>query len=184
MSEKLFTRRFGRRSFMAGLGAATALPILAACTPEVVEVERVQVVEKEVPIERVVTQVVREVVQEVVTVEVEKPVEVEKVVTVEVEKAIEVEVEKVVTVEVERAVEVEKAVTVEVEVEREVEKEVTRVVEREVEVEVMMPGSMRATSTALPFSSSSTVAAPSSPCCPLLSVKPCRNGTLPEPWPS
>ncbi len=144
MSLKLLTRRFGRRSFLAGLGAASALPILAACTPEVIEVERVQIVEKEVPVERVVTQVVREEVQKVITVEVEKPVEVEKVVTVQVEKAVEVEVERIITVQVEKQVEVEKAVTVEVEVEREVEVEVEVEVTRVVEREVMMPGSMRA----------------------------------------
>ena len=147
MSLKVLTRRFGRRSFLAGLGAASALPILAACTPEVIEVERVQVVEKEVPVERIVTQIVREEVQKVVTVEVEKQVEVEKVITVQVEKAVQIEVEKVITVQVEKQVEVEKAVTVEVERRVEVEVEVTRVVERE----VMMPGAMRPLSGKLWF---------------------------------
>ena len=47
MAEKLFASRLGRRSFLAGLGAAGALPILAACAPQVIEVERVQIVEKE-----------------------------------------------------------------------------------------------------------------------------------------
>ena len=103
MAARFLSNRFTRRSFLAGLGAATTLPILAACQPQIIEVERVQVVEKEVPVERVITQVVREEVQKVVTVEVEKAVEVEKVVTVEVEKAIEVE--KVVTVEIEKIVE-------------------------------------------------------------------------------
>ena len=103
---------FTRRSFLAGLGAASALPILAACQPQVVTEERVQVVEKEVPVERVVTQVVREEVEKVVTVEVEKAVEVEKVVTVEVEKAVEVVKREVVEVEKEVIVEKEKVVTV------------------------------------------------------------------------
>ena len=110
MQVKFLSNQFSRRSFLAGMGAAVALPILAACEAQVVEVEKVQVVEKEVPVERVVTQVIEKEVERVVTVEVDRPVEVEKVVTVEVEKAVEVEVEKVVTVqvEVERAVEVEK----------------------------------------------------------------------------
>ena len=109
---KTLIPRFTRRSFLAGLGAASALPILAACQPQVVTEERVQVVEKEVPVERVVTQVVREVVEKVVTVEVEKAVEVEKVVTVEVEKAVEVVKKEVVEVEKEVIVEKEKVVTV------------------------------------------------------------------------
>ena len=70
MSEimKAFSSRLSRRTFLAGLGATAALPILAACQPEIVEVEKI--VEKEV------TRVV------------EKPVEIEKEVTVikEVEK--------------------------------------------------------------------------------------------------
>ena len=106
MFDKILTRNWSRRSFLAGLGAASALPILAACTPQIVTEERVQVVEKDVPVERVVTQIVREQVEKIVTVEVEKAVEVEKVVTVEVEKA--VEVERVVTVEVEKEVIVER----------------------------------------------------------------------------
>ena len=40
------SRRFTRRSIMAGLGAIAALPILAACQPQIIEVEKVQVVEK------------------------------------------------------------------------------------------------------------------------------------------
>ena len=103
MAARFLSNRFTRRSFLAGLGAATTLPILAACQPQIVEVEKVQVVEKEVPVERVITQIVREEVQKVVTVEVEKAVQVEKVVIVEVEKAIEVE--RVVTVEIEKIVE-------------------------------------------------------------------------------
>ena len=58
MFDKILTRNWSRRSFLAGLGAASALPILAACTPQIVTEERVQVVEKEVPVERVVTQIV------------------------------------------------------------------------------------------------------------------------------
>ena len=138
---KFLAKQFSRRGFLAGLGASVALPLLAACEAQVVEVEKVQVVEKEVPVERVVTQVVEKEVEKVVTVQIDRPVEVEKVVTVEVEKAVEVEVEKVVTVqvEVERPVEVEKVVEVErvVEVEVEVEKEVQ--VEVEVEKAPVLP---------------------------------------------
>ena len=106
---KFLSNQFSRRSFLAGLGAAAALPILAACEPQIVEVERVQIVEKEVPIERVVTQVIREQVERVITVEVEKAIEVERVVTVEVEKAIEVVRKEI--VEIEKEVIVEKFVT-------------------------------------------------------------------------
>ncbi len=141
MQMKFLAKQFSRRGFLAGLGASVALPLLAACEAQVVEVEKVQVVEKEVPVERVVTQVVEKEVEKVVTVQIDRPVEVEKVVTVEVEKAVEVEVEKVVTVqvEVERPVEVEKVVEVErvVEVEVEVEKEVQ--VEVEVEKAPVLP---------------------------------------------
>ena len=114
MFDKALFRRLTRRSFLAGLGATTALPILAACQPQVVTEERVVVVEKEVPVERVVTQIVEKTVQQVITVEVEKAVEVEKVITVEVEKAIEVIKKEI--VEVEKVVIVEKEVIVEVEV--------------------------------------------------------------------
>ncbi len=88
-------RRFTRRSVLAALGATAALPVLAACQPQVVEVERVQVVEKEVPIERVVTQIVEKEVERVVTVKVDNPVIVEKEVVVEreVEKEVVVEME-------------------------------------------------------------------------------------------
>jgi ABC-type glycerol-3-phosphate transport system substrate-binding protein len=67
MSEimKAFSSRLSRRTFLAGLGATAALPILAACQPEIVEVEKI--VEKEV------TRIV------------EKPVEIEKEVIREVE---------------------------------------------------------------------------------------------------
>ena len=53
MSEKLLSRKFSRRSFLAGLGAAAALPVLAACEPQVVEkiVKETVVVEKEVQVE-------------------------------------------------------------------------------------------------------------------------------------
>ena len=80
--------------------AIMALFALVACSgdPQVVEVERIVEVEKEVPVE----------------VEVERIVEVEKEVTVEVEveKIVEVEKEVTVEVEVERIVEVEKIVEV------------------------------------------------------------------------
>ena len=56
-------QRLTRRSVLAGLGAISALPFLAACQPQVVEkivekpVERVvtEIIEKEVVVERVVT---------------------------------------------------------------------------------------------------------------------------------
>ncbi len=82
MSEKVLSRRLTRRSFLAGLGAAAALPILAACQPQVVE----KIVEK--PVEKVVTQIVEK------------------------EKIVEKLVEKVVTQIVEREKVVEKLVTV------------------------------------------------------------------------
>ena len=92
------SRRFTRRSIMAGLGAIAALPILAACQPQIIEVEKVQVVERDVPVERVVTQIIEKEIERVITVEVEKAVQVDRV----------VEVEKIVTVEVDRPVVVEK----------------------------------------------------------------------------
>ena len=98
------SRRFTRRSIMAGLSAIAALPILAACQPQIIEVEKVQVVERDVPVEKVVTQIIEREIEKVITVEVEKAVQVDRV--VEVEKI--VEVEKVVTVEVDRLVVVEK----------------------------------------------------------------------------
>ncbi len=57
MSEKLLSKKFTRRSFLAGLGAAAALPVLAACEPQVVEkiVKETVVVEKEVEVEKEVT---------------------------------------------------------------------------------------------------------------------------------
>ncbi len=73
MEARFLSTRFTRRTFLAGLGATAALPILAACQPQTVEVEVTREVEKVVE------------------------VEVEKVVEVEVEKIVEVEVEKVVT---------------------------------------------------------------------------------------
>ena len=71
--------RLTRRSVLAGLGAISALPFLAACQPQVVE----KIVEK--PVEKVVTQVVERVVEKpierVVTRIIEKEVVVERVVT-------------------------------------------------------------------------------------------------------
>ena len=136
MFDKALNGMFSRRSFLAGLGAAAALPVLAACEPQIIEVEKVQIVEKEVPIERVVTQVIDRPVEKIITVEVEKAVEVEKVITVEVEKP--VEMERIVTVEVERAVEVVREVerVVTVEVERETIREIEVEVEKETIVEV------------------------------------------------
>jgi ABC-type glycerol-3-phosphate transport system substrate-binding protein len=77
MAGKVHFQRSTRRSFLAGLGAAAVLPILAACqqappTPQVVEKVVTQVVEK--PVERVVTQVVEKPVEKVVTQVVEKQV--------------------------------------------------------------------------------------------------------------
>jgi hypothetical protein len=78
MEAKFLSSRFTRRSFLAGLGAAAALPILAACEPQIVEkTVEVPVVVKE-------TVIVQEVVEKEVVVE--KPVEIEKQVVVEVEK--------------------------------------------------------------------------------------------------
>ena len=112
MEAKFLSTRFTRRSFLAGLGATAALPILAACQPQVVE----KVVEK--PVEIVVTREVEKVVEKEtivekpVEVEVEVTREVEKIVEVEKETVVEVEVEKVVEVETEKVVEVEKVITV------------------------------------------------------------------------
>lgn len=94
---------------MAALFTIFALVACSAPEPEIVEVERIVEVDREVPVE----------------VEVERVVEVEKEVPVEVEKIVEREV----PVEIERVVEVEREVPVEVEVE----------VEKIVEVEVMAP---------------------------------------------
>ena len=88
----MLLRKVSRRTILAGLGATAALPILAACEPQVVE----RVVEK--PVEVVVTQVVERVVEKEVVIE--KPVEVVKEKIVEVEKVVEVEKE----VEVEKVV--------------------------------------------------------------------------------
>ena len=99
LSQDASLRKFTRRRFIAGLGTAVILPVLSACQPQIIETERVQVVEKDVPVDRIVTQIVREEVERVVTVEIEKPVQVEKVVTVQVEKRVVVErpVETVIT---------------------------------------------------------------------------------------
>ena len=137
MLGKLLRNRFSRRSFLVGVGATSALPIVAACQPQVLEVERVQVVEKEVPVERIVTQIIDRPVERIITVEVERAVEVERIVTVEVDRPVEVEVERIVERSVERivTVEVEKAVIIEREVEVEVEVEVEKEVIREVVIE-------------------------------------------------
>ena len=76
MSDKGFVRRLTRRSFLAGLGAVAALPILAACQPQVVEkpVEVTRVVEKEKIVEKIVEKPVEKIV--------EKEKVVEKVVTI------------------------------------------------------------------------------------------------------
>ena len=79
------TRGFSRRSFLVGLGATAALPILAACQPQVVEkTVEVPVIVKE-------TVVVQEIVEKEVVVE--RAVEVEKEVIVEREVVVEVEKE-------------------------------------------------------------------------------------------
>ena len=114
MLDRLVRRSLSRRSFLAGLGATAALPVIAACEPQIVE----KVVEK--PVEVVVTRVVQEVVEKEVVVE--KAVEVEKEVTRVVQEVVEVEKETLVEVEKEVVVEVEKVVTVEVE--KEVFKEI------------------------------------------------------------
>ncbi len=84
MSDRMFLKRLTRRSFLAGLGATAALPILAACEPQIVEkkVEVPVVVKETVLVEKVVE-------KEMV---VEKAVEVEKEVIVEKEKVVEREV--------------------------------------------------------------------------------------------
>ncbi len=131
MYSTIVNYRLRRPSFLAGFGALATLLILAACAPQVVTEEKVVVVEREVPVERVVTQVVEKEIDKLITVEVEKPVEVETIVTVEVERpvavdrVVTVEVEKVAVVEVERVVEVEMPVEVERMVTVEVEKVVT-----------------------------------------------------------
>ncbi len=82
MLKKVFIHRVTRRSFLAGLGAAAALPILAACQPQIVEktVEKVvtQIVEKE----KIVEKVIEKPVEKVVTQIVEKEKIVEKIVVV------------------------------------------------------------------------------------------------------
>jgi ABC-type glycerol-3-phosphate transport system substrate-binding protein len=81
MSERMFLSRLTRRSFLAGLGATAALPVLAACQPQIVEktVEVPVVVKETVVVEKIVE-------KEIV---VEKPVEVEKQVIVEREVVVE-----------------------------------------------------------------------------------------------
>lgn len=98
MLGEAITRRLTRRSFLAGLGATTALPILAACQPQVVE----RIVEK--PVIQKETVVVERVVEKEKLVE--KPIEVEKEVTRVVEKVVEVETEKIVEKVVEKPVQV------------------------------------------------------------------------------
>ncbi len=84
MDNKLMFRKVTRRSFLAGVGAAAALPILAACQPQVVEkvVEKVvtQIVEKEKLVEK--EKIVEKTVEKVVTQVVEKEKIVEKVTVV------------------------------------------------------------------------------------------------------
>ena len=138
--------RSSRRRFLAGLAATAVLPVLSACQPQVVETERVQVVEKDVPVDRIVTQIVKQEVEKIVTVEVEKQVQVEREVTVEVEKP--VQVQEFVTVEVEKPVEVEKVVTVEVE--KPVELVVTQVVVKEKVILEGIPGIVDPTNTDWP----------------------------------
>ncbi len=108
---------FTKYRFIILMAAMFALFAIVACAtaaePEIVEVERIVEVDREVPVE----------------VEVERIVEVEKEVPVEVERVVEKEVPVEVQVEVERVV--EREVPVEVEVEK--------VVEVEKIVEVMAP---------------------------------------------
>ena len=94
MSGDIRMRKFSRRSFLGALGATAALPILAACQP--------QIVEKVVEIPVVVKETV--IVEQAVEVEkvIEKPVEVEKEVTRVVQEVVEVEKEKIVVLEVEK----------------------------------------------------------------------------------
>lgn len=79
-------RKFTRRSFLAGLGATAALPMLAACQPQVVEktVEKVvtQIVEKEKIVEKPVEKIVEKPVEKIVTQIVVKEKIVEKAVAV------------------------------------------------------------------------------------------------------
>ncbi len=99
-----------------------------------------QVIEKEVPIEKVVEKVVEVPVEVEKIVEKEVPVEVEKIVEKEVKVEVPVEVEKIVEKEVVKEVPVEKIVEkevrVEVPVEKIVEVPVEKVVEKVVEKEV------------------------------------------------
>ena len=52
MEAKFLSNRFSRRAFLGGLGATAALPVLAACQPQVVEVVKKEtvIVEKEVTV--------------------------------------------------------------------------------------------------------------------------------------
>ncbi len=99
-----------------------------------------QVIEKEVPIEKIVEKVVEVPVEVEKIVEKEVPVEVEKIVEKEVKVEVPVEVEKIVEKEVVKEVPVEKIVEkevrVEVPVEKIVEVPVEKVVEKVVEKEV------------------------------------------------
>ena len=62
------TRGFSRRSFLVGLGATAALPILAACQPQVVEktVEVPVIVKETVVVQEVVEKEVIEIEKEVI----------------------------------------------------------------------------------------------------------------------
>ena len=139
-------KAFGLR-WAVVIAGAMLLALVGACSaePEIVEVDRIVEVEKEVvkevPVQVVVEkEVVKEVPVETVMVK-EVPVDriVEKVVEVEKEVVKEVPVEVVVEKEVVKTVEVEKPVIVRQEVVKEVEVEVVKEVEVEVvkEVEVV-----------------------------------------------
>ncbi|MDE6372510.1 MAG: hypothetical protein K2L61_03090, partial [Clostridia bacterium] len=96
-----------------------------------------QIIEKEIPVEKIVEKVVEVPVEVEKIVEKEVPVEVEKIVEKEVKVEVPVEVEKIVEKEVRVEVPVEKIVEVPV------EKVVEKVVEKEVKVKVTAPAKPR-----------------------------------------
>ena len=61
--EQLRARKLSRRSVLAGLGATALLPILAACEPQIVEVEKQVVVTQIVEVEVVATPMRKEMVK-------------------------------------------------------------------------------------------------------------------------